>query len=74
MQEDHPPSQFPQLEQAINRHPLVVAPDDLVIDVIIKMSNNHNSCALVVAQQQLLGILTEWDIVKLTAAQTSLVD
>ena len=73
MQEDHPPSLFPQLEQAINRHPLVVAPDDLVIDVIIKMSNNHNSCALVVAQQELLGILTEWDIVKLTAAQTSLV-
>ncbi|MGB3208741.1 MAG: CBS domain-containing protein [Crinalium sp.] len=97
------------IEPAINRHPLVVAPDIPLADVLALMSRaksrcvlpNSNSridtevensnfdplihqvgldevasdaagCVLVVQEKQLLGIFTNRDIVRLTAAGTSL--
>ncbi|HEY9695420.1 MAG TPA: CBS domain-containing protein [Oculatellaceae cyanobacterium] len=98
------------IEPAINRHPLVVAPDILLADVLALMSRarsrcvlpNSNStieaaeentnfdplirqlglneeaasdaagCVLVVQEKQLVGIFTNRDIVRLTAAGTSL--
>ena len=97
------------IEPAINRHPLVVAPDIPLADVLALMSRaksrcllpNSNSridtveensnfdplihqvgldevasdaagCVLVVQEKQLVGIFTNRDIVRLTAAGTSL--
>ena len=36
------------------------------------MSQTRTSCALVVEAKQLVGIFTEWDIVRLTAAGVNL--
>lgn len=70
------PQRFPDrqtpLEQAIDRHPLVVSPDTPVLDAIAAMSQARVSYALVVQQQTLLGILTERDVVRLAAIQMPL--
>lgn len=55
------------IEKAINRNPLVVKPDDILSDVINLMAMGKHSCALII-KQQLVGILTEKDIVQLIAA------
>lgn len=80
----------PCLEDAIDRHPLVVSPDAPLTDVVALMSQTRgnscfvsgvdaksktnsqrgarSSCVLVMQRTELLGIFTERDIVKLTAA------
>jgi PAS domain S-box-containing protein len=70
------------LEQAIDRHPLTVSPEALLVDVIWQMSQvedgnelcrqpqqvaPQSSCVLVVHEQQLLGLLTERDVVQWVA-------
>ncbi|MBI4781208.1 MAG: CBS domain-containing protein [Oscillatoriophycideae cyanobacterium NC_groundwater_1537_Pr4_S-0.65um_50_18] len=87
----------PPLADAIDRHPLVVAPETRLIDVVALMyataqssrqalaetskilppqsidalSGARSSCVLVMQNEQLLGIFTERDLVKLTAAGVS---
>lgn len=76
------------INNAIERHPLIVAPETLLTDVITLISQFHHracaldvsdflpeiseqrryaSCVLVMQDQQLLGIFTERDVVRLTA-------
>ncbi|HEY9725735.1 MAG TPA: CBS domain-containing protein, partial [Chroococcales cyanobacterium] len=69
----HFPDRQTSLEQAIDRHSLVVPPDTPVLDAIASMSNARVSCVLVAQQQTLLGILTERDVVRLAAIQMPLV-
>ena len=78
----------PDLEDAIERHPLTVAPDTPLVDVIALISQAHHqrcllteeassfnrpaktvraSCVLVTQDRTILGILTERDVVRLTA-------
>jgi len=79
----------PSIENAINRHPLTVAPDTPLVEVIALMSQARgkscslpglvsssdsipisevpSSCVLVMQEQQLLGIFTERDLVRLAA-------
>ncbi len=83
------PVYTPNLEEAIDYHPLIVAPDTPVLEAIALMSriqgiscslgnsnsvettlsrsNSNSSCVLVIEKQELLGIFTERDIVRLTA-------
>ena len=92
MQTDDSLIGVPCLDDAIDRHPLVVLPDANLIDVIALMSQMRgnscvvldvdatskidsmggarSSCVLVMQGAELLGIFTERDIVKLTAAGT----
>jgi CBS domain-containing protein len=76
------------VEDAIERHPLIVEPTTSLIEAITLISQNHDqscllveemtvadrpnkvvrvSCILVMQNQTLLGILTERDVVQLTA-------
>jgi CBS domain-containing protein len=78
----------PDLEDAIERYPLVVPPTTSLVDAIALLSQAHGhtcaltddlaasspparaaraSCVLVMQGQELLGILTERDVVRLTA-------
>jgi len=59
-------SGFP-LTQAINFEPLRVKADASLEDVVTLLSQTKASCVLVVEQQQLLGIYTERDVVRMTA-------
>ncbi|MDJ0701949.1 MAG: CBS domain-containing protein [Leptolyngbyaceae cyanobacterium MO_188.B28] len=59
---------LPDLEQAIERRILIVAPNTALPTVIERMSQAHTSCAFVVEADRLLAVLTERDIVRLTAA------
>jgi PAS domain S-box-containing protein len=72
--------EMPALEDIIDCFPLTVTPDTPLVDAIALMSQmggnielfpNSNleqaSCVLVADESQLLGIITEHDIVKLTA-------
>ena len=63
---------LPDLEQAIERRILNVTTDMAVPTVIEQMSQNRMSCAFVVEADQLVGIITERDIVRLTAAGANL--
>ncbi len=60
------------LEPAINRHPLIMHDSQLVSEAITLMSQTGQDCVLVVENQQLVGLLTEADIIKLTADQIPL--
>ena len=87
------PNNFLSLEQVIDRRPLLVTPETLVIEVIKRMQewgNNcyltentdtsdaditgriNNSCALVMEDARLQGILTEQDLVRLIATERDL--
>ncbi|MEM8676230.1 MAG: CBS domain-containing protein [Cyanobacteria bacterium P01_G01_bin.67] len=81
----------PDIESAIDRSPLTIAPDTPLVDAIAMMgqakgnscklgaheeiknsefqiaSHRRSSCALIMLEGELQGILTERDIVKLTA-------
>ncbi|MEM7758706.1 MAG: CBS domain-containing protein [Cyanobacteria bacterium P01_A01_bin.40] len=81
----------PDIESAIDRSPLIIAPDTPLVDAIAMMgqakgnscklgtheeiknsefqiaSHRRSSCALIMLEEELQGILTERDIVKLTA-------
>lgn len=64
----------PSTTSAINRHPLKVSPEMSVVDVIHQMSHGSDSirtsCAVVVDDSDaVIGIVTERDIVGLTATQ-----
>ena len=76
----------PLIEAAIEREPILVSPQTPLLDVIasmnqrracIKSGNNSDcasscSCALVMQGEELLGIFTERDIVRLTAQNVEL--
>ena len=93
------PATYPQgfhslsIEQILDNHPLVVAPELPVEAVIEQMSQvsgqgcdlaavgleamhpeaeTHVSCALIAKDNQLLGIFTERDVVRLVAEETNL--
>jgi CBS domain-containing protein len=83
MEFDTPQSWAPDLESAIDRHPLTVLPTTPLAEAIaflcqtqrrMSLSNDveieaqaHTSCLLVVNEGELVGILTERDVVRLTA-------
>ncbi len=70
----------PPLAEAIDRHPLIVAPDTCLVDVVSLMNETarsyradplhgaRGSCVLVMQGETLQGIFTERDLVQLTAA------
>ena len=60
------------LEQAIDRQPLLMAPDVAVTEAIAAMSQSHTSYILIAEENKLLGIFTERDVVKLTASKSFL--
>jgi PAS domain S-box-containing protein len=60
------------LAQVIQPCPLICSPNDALATAIAAMSQNHISCVLVVEEQQLVGILTERDVVRATAAELDL--
>lgn len=60
------------LEQAIECEPLIINGNTLAIDAIAAMSKARISYILIVEQEELVGILTERDIVKLTAKEIPL--
>jgi CBS domain-containing protein len=82
---DTPLSWAPNLDDAIERHPLTVLPSTPLLEAIALIGQTRNqtcskeadvtlpkkevrtSCILVMEDRQLLGILTERDIVRLTA-------
>ena len=90
MQQTNPKMCTPNLEEAINYNPLVVAPDHPLVDVIARMSqapfsscsleaashstadtemiNTRPTCVLIMQDQDIIGILTERDIVRFAAA------
>ncbi|MBE9115933.1 EAL domain-containing protein [Lusitaniella coriacea LEGE 07157] len=74
--------QLPALEETIDPAPLVVDPHLPITDVLNLMSANstrdggsapakRSSCVLVLENEKLVGILTERDIVRLTASEKS---
>ena len=95
MQLDNSRIVTPTLEDAIDRYPLTVAPDDPLEQVVARMSRARgsgcsliaenssalstvqpeprSSCALAMQGDELTGIFTERDIVRLTAAGTAFV-
>ncbi|MEG4025027.1 CBS domain-containing protein [Microcoleus sp. S13C4] len=60
------------LEQAIDPKPPVLPPDTPLKVAIAAMSQASASCILIAFEQQLLGILTERDVVKITASEIPL--
>lgn len=90
MQSNEPMIGTPKLEDAINYHPLVVAPETPLVDVIARMSQApfssctlaspaqgilekdaviiRSTCALIMQDEDIIGILTERDIVRFAAA------
>ena len=96
MQIDDPLIGVPCLKEAIDRHPLVVAPHTSLINVVnlmnqtrgnscllpdfdsgigfSSMGGTRSSCILVMEETEILGIFTERDIVKLTAAGRDFAD
>jgi CBS domain-containing protein len=83
MEFDTPQSWAPDLESAIDRHPLTVVPTTPLNEAITLLCQTqrrmclgndlaiepqaHTSCLLVVSNGELVGILTERDVVRLTA-------
>lgn len=60
------------LQQAIDHQIVTVSPHCSIKDVINLMGQLKVSCVLLVNQQQLAGILTERDVVRITAKQIDL--
>src|SRR5919199_2498732 len=61
-----------QLEQAIDKHPLMMLSDTPVMEAIAAMSQHRATCTLIVEQQKVVGIFTERDVVTITASQMAL--
>ncbi|MCY7333628.1 MAG: PAS domain S-box protein, partial [Pseudanabaena sp. CAN_BIN31] len=61
-----------ELKSAIIRNPLIVAPETMVMDAIAKMSGEQSPYVLVAENEQLLGVFTEQDVVKLLVQQKPL--
>jgi PAS domain S-box-containing protein len=89
MQCNYAAGDLPSLDQVVERSPLTVTPDTIIIDALALMdeagtescelfptdlpnssspSSEYKSCILVVEDGRLLGMFTERDVVKLTAA------
>lgn len=62
------------LSQAINFEPLRVKPNASLEHVVTLLSQTKASCVLVVEQQNLLGIYTERDVVRMTAKSQNFAD
>ena len=60
------------LERASNRQPLIVSCEQKVTEVVALMEQTGQDCALVQENQQLVGMLTEKELVKLAAWGTPL--
>ncbi|MBV9388630.1 MAG: PAS domain S-box protein [Chroococcidiopsidaceae cyanobacterium CP_BM_ER_R8_30] len=63
---------FPTLDRIIDRSPLTIHPDTLVVDAISLLSQAQACCVLVVEDLQLVGVLTERDVVRLIASKMNL--
>src|SRR5919202_1390959 len=61
-----------QVEQAINKHHLMMPSNTLVMEAIAAMSQHRSTCTLIVNQQKVVGIFTERDVVRITADQMAL--
>lgn len=61
-----------QLEQAIDKQPLMIPSDTPVMEAIAAMSQHRSTCTLIVEQQKVVGIFTERDVVRITASQMTL--
>ncbi len=59
------------IERAIERHPLMLPPETPLTAAIAAMSAEQASYILIVRDRKLLGIVTERDIVRITASQIS---
>ena len=62
------------LERAIDYQPLTVSPGQQVTEIVSLMEEKGQYCALVQENQQLVGILTEKELVKLAARDTALTE
>ena len=62
------------LERAIDYQPLTVSPGQQVTEVVALMEQTGQDCALVQENQQLVGILTEKELIKLVARGTPLTE
>ncbi|MEM9906363.1 MAG: PAS domain S-box protein [Cyanobacteria bacterium P01_D01_bin.44] len=69
-----------ELKSVIIQEPLVVAPDTTVMDAIAQMSQANlpgrsgaRSCCVVVDQARVIGLLTERDVVRLSAQQPTFI-
>jgi C4-dicarboxylate-specific signal transduction histidine kinase len=60
------------LQQALDPKPPVLLPDTPLKVAIAAMSQARASCILIAQQQQLIGIFTERDVVKITASEIPL--
>jgi signal transduction histidine kinase/DNA-binding NarL/FixJ family response regulator len=60
--------------QAINKHPLIVSVNTPIVEVITNMNQQQVSYVLITEEQRLVGIFTERDVVRITAAQMQLKD
>lgn len=58
---------FSLLEQAVDPRPLRIAPATPVLDAIALMSQNYTTYVLIADGEQLVGIFTERDVVRITA-------
>ncbi len=56
------------LAEVIQRSPLVLPPNTPIENAITAMSQHRTSCVLVMEQERLVGIFTERDVVRITAA------
>ncbi|WP_009634081.1 PAS domain S-box protein [Synechocystis sp. PCC 7509] len=63
----HQPIDLIPLERIINRSPLTVTAKMLVMDAITLLNEAQADCVLVVENQQLVGIFTAQDVVRLVA-------
>ena len=60
------------VEQAIDRQPLIIPPQTPVLEAVSAMTKARSSYLLIMENKQLLGILTERDIVKMRANSINL--
>lgn len=58
-----------EIEPILQPHPVVLEPSVFVNDAVAAMAQSQVSCALIYQQQQLIGIVTERDIVRVVAQQ-----
>lgn len=65
----HQPIDLTPLNRVMNRSPLTVEAEVLVVDAISLLDRSQADCVLIVEDGQLLGIFTERDVVRLVAAK-----
>jgi PAS domain S-box-containing protein len=56
------------LESTIERSPLTIAPDTLVVDAIALLNGSQASCLLVTDKTKLVGVFTPQDVVRLVSS------